>query len=65
MDRILFPEIRQMLPSKGDTVSFLRDTDLGNSFELELCERMSQGGKGPDLQSYKDSFLISLPNTYL
>jgi len=36
MDRILFSKIRELLPSDSDTINFLRDTDLGGSFELEL-----------------------------
>jgi hypothetical protein len=42
MDRILFSRIREMFSSNADTVSFLRDTDLGTSFELELLTGLHQ-----------------------
>jgi len=38
MDRVLFSKIRELLPSDSDTISFLKDTDLEGSFELELLK---------------------------
>ncbi len=40
MDKALFSKIREMLPSDSDTIGFLRDHDLANSFELELLKRL-------------------------
>lgn len=61
MDRILFSRIREMLSSNGDTVSFLRDTDLGISFELELLKGLHEfvwSCKSPDFE-FMDSELES------
>lgn len=42
MDRTLFSKIRQMLPSDGDGISFLRNTDLGGSFELDCLKGLQK-----------------------
>jgi len=42
MDRALFSKIRQMLPSDGDGISFLRNTDLGGSFELDYLKGLQK-----------------------